>query len=535
MKYDIEDLYELHYLSNDDDDSDDLYEEYVLNEKNKSSSAVNFIEIISNLSEKEEVRIEKDIQDVCNELKLTEPDKTVISQQAKQYASYSTDLKLIFNYSDIKHFMSESDKYRLNIIRSFKKLVEKKFVSKEPYVFRVMNSGLDLYAKQIVLNKVNQLLNMRVGQGDYYKLKRWVDTTLSMPWGNYKSINVKSNKIPDYLTKSRSILDNVIYGQDESKDIIIQIISKLITNTNSGNVFSLYGPAGVGKTTIIKNGLAKALNLPFAFISLGGATDASYLDGHSYTYEGSIAGKIVDIVSKAGCMNPIIYFDELDKVSNTAKGREITNMLIHLTDPVQSSMFQDKYLGNIDIDLSRCIFVFSFNNIEKVNKILLDRMKLIYVKGFTIPEKMVITRDYLLPDLLKEYNLYISGYKNENGGNLNKVLAKNLSKTTPILDLDDSNLKFIINFGETNGSHLNNKEEGVRQIKQRIEKLCSLINIVKLTKGKWKKPVHSILDNIPELSINEDKYPIKLSNNTIEKLLKIKNLENSAPPFGMYC
>ena len=136
--------------------------------------------------------------------------------------------------------------------------MDKKYVSTTPYVFRVMESKMESDEQQLVLNQVNQLSHTEPGQGDYYKLKRWVDTALNIPWGNNRSIDIPANEIPDYLTKSRSILDSVIYGQDESKDIIIQIISKLITNTNSGNVFSLYGPAGVGKTTIIKNGLAKA-------------------------------------------------------------------------------------------------------------------------------------------------------------------------------------------------------------------------------------------------------------------------------------
>ena len=137
-------------------------------------------------------------------------------------------------------------------------------------------------------------------------------------------------------------MNRVIYGQDETKDVIIQIISKMITNPQkSGNVFAVYGPPGVGKTTIIKEGMSQALGLPFAFISLGGATDSSYLDGHGYTYEGSIPGKIVDLLKKSKCMNPIFYFDELDKVSDTRKGEEIANLLIHLTDPSQNNMFQD--------------------------------------------------------------------------------------------------------------------------------------------------------------------------------------------------
>jgi ATP-dependent Lon protease len=470
-------------------------------------------------------RLNSDITTIFKELKTDEEKQQQIRDNCKEFSDISKELKIDFSYEELKHFISETNEYRTQILTNLQELLVKRISTNEPYTLKVMKSSMDPYTKQIILNKVNQLNNMEPGMGDYYKLKRWVDTAVGMPWGIYKKLNVSSNKVSEYLTNGRQILDKVIYGQEESKDIMIQIISKLITNTNAGNVFSLYGPAGVGKTTIIKNGLAKALNLPFAFISLGGATDASYLDGHSYTYEGSVAGKIVDIITKSGCMNPIIYFDELDKVSNTPKGREIMNMLIHLTDPVQSSMFQDKYLGSIDIDLSKCIFVFSFNNIEKVNRILLDRMKLIYVKGFTTDEKMVITRDYLLPDLLDEYNLY------------NYDIDKKLENSKKsIIDLSEENIRYIITYGLTNGNHFSTSEEGVRQIKQRLEKICSLINIVKLTNGKWKGSIHSILDSISELKEYHDisKYPIRLTNDTISKMLKIKNIETDEPPFGMY-
>jgi ATP-dependent Lon protease len=472
-------------------------------------------------------RLENDITKIMREFEIDIRKDEQIRKQCKIYADSCNELKINLSYDELRHFICETDEYKENICSNLREIIDNKLVSKEPYTLKVMNSMMDAYTKQLILMKVNQLNNTEPGMGDYYKLKRWVDTALAVPWGKYKKVEVDSDKVGDYLSKSRSILDKVIYGQEESKDTMIQIISKLITNTNAGNVFSLYGPAGVGKTTIIKNGLAKALDLPFAFISLGGATDASYLDGHSYTYEGSIAGKIVDIITKSGCMNPIIYFDELDKVSNTPKGREIMNMLIHLTDPIQSSMFQDKYLGSIDIDLSKCIFVFSFNHIEKVNKILLDRMKLIYVKGFTVEEKTVITRDYLLPDLLNDYNLYYYD------------IDKSLDKCkNPILELSEENIKFIIKYGLTTGNHFDTSEEGVRQIKQRVEKICSLINIVKITGGKWKGQIHSVLDNIPELKeyTDIDKYPIKLKNDTIEKMLEIKNLDGGVePPFGMYC
>ena len=100
---------------------------------------------------------------------------------------------------------------------------------------------------------------------------------------------------------------------------------------------------GNGKTTLVKEGIAKALNRPFAFIALGGASDSAYFDGHCYTYEGSQPGRIINILQECKCMNPIIYFDELDKISDTPKGEEITNFLCHLIDYSQNNCFHDKY------------------------------------------------------------------------------------------------------------------------------------------------------------------------------------------------
>ena len=125
---------------------------------------------------------------------------------------------------------------------------------------------------------------------------------------------------------------------------ILQVLGKWIKNPSSlGNVLALQGPMGNGKTTLVKEGIAKAINRPFAFIALGGASDSAFFDGHSYTYEGSHWGRIIDILIESKCMNPVIYFDELDKVSETHKGDEIIHLLTHLTDPSQNSLFQDNY------------------------------------------------------------------------------------------------------------------------------------------------------------------------------------------------
>ena len=221
-------------------------------------------------------------------------------------------------------------------------------------------------------------------------------------------------------------------------------------------------------------------------------------------------------------MNPIFYFDELDKVSETRKGEEVANLLIHLTDPSQNTLFQDKYLGNVNMDISKSIFVFSFNDIAKVNPILLDRMELIYVKGFTPEEKLAITRNYILPDLLETYKLYLDSPPNA-------ITPTEATKHAAVV-FTDENLDYVINY-----ENLSAKEQGVRQIKRRLEKICSQLNILKLVKGSWHKSIHSILDKLPEFTQDTLTWPLSLSNETLGTLLKIKSMKEDIPPFGMYC
>lgn len=424
--------------------------------------------------------------------------------QAKRYTKLITDLDKETSSSktkELESFISQPTSNRKQILTSLSSITKADITTKaKGYRLRILESGMDIYTKQQALYKLEQLEDMDAGNGDYYKLKTWLDTLLDIPWGQYASIQNNALTPAHLLINSRTQMDMVVHGQTETKDMIIQTIGKMLANpAKCGNVFAIYGPPGVGKTTLIKEGMSRALNIPFSFISLGGATDSSYLDGHSYTYEGSIPGRIVDILRKVKCMNPIFYFDELDKVSDTAKGAEIANLLIHLTDPSQNTLFQDKYLGNINLDISKSIFVFSFNDITKVHPVLLDRMNLIYVNGYSPAEKLVITRDYLLPELLDTYKLYQEpepGIKH------------------PAVAFSNENLEYIINYPNSN-------EQGVRQIKRRLEKICSQLNIIKLISNNWTNPLHSVLDKLPELqqqSLDSNK-PITLSNATLNILL----------------
>jgi ATP-dependent Lon protease len=246
-------------------------------------------------------------------------------------------------------------------------------------------------------------------------------------------------------------------------------------------------------TSLIKEGIAKAMKKPFIFISLGGATDASYLDGHSYTYEGSIYGRIVQGLIDSKCMDPIIYFDELDKVSTTPKGDEIINLLIHMIDPSQNTHFKDKYFYDLDIDLSKVTFIFSFNEPSNVNYILMDRITSIETKYLTTSQKVKIGKDYLLPSIMKDVGL-----------NLDDI---NIS----IELIDHLVLKYTY-------------EGGVRKLKQLLYEIVRRLNQSNLTRTKLNK--HNV----------EFPYELKLSH--LDILLKDYRKINrdkihSEPQIGM--
>lgn len=204
-------------------------------------------------------------------------------------------------------------------------------------------------------------------------------------------------------------INTCVYGHDTAKKQIKNIINQWITGEKSGYCFGFEGPPGIGKTSMAKMGLSRCLEdadgvfRPFDFIALGGSTNGSYLNGHSYTYLGSVWGRIVDILMSKKCMNPIIFIDELDKVSNSEYGKEIIGILTHLVDATQNTSFQDKYFSGIDIDLSKALFVFSYNDPSKIDSILLDRIHRIKFDKLTPYDKLVICHRYVIPEMNNKY------------------------------------------------------------------------------------------------------------------------------------
>lgn len=209
----------------------------------------------------------------------------------------------------------------------------------------------------------------------------------------------------DLLNSITEVLDTSVYGHTHAKNQILKIVGQWMTGEQSGYCFGFEGSPGVGKTSLAKRGLSNCLkdengvSRPFSFIALGGSCNGSILEGHSYTYVNSTWGKIVDILMETKCMNPIIYIDELDKVSKTEHGKEIIGILTHLIDTTQNDVFQDKYYTGIDIDLSKALFIFSYNDPEQIDRILLDRIHRIKFENLTMDDKLVIVEKHILPEI----------------------------------------------------------------------------------------------------------------------------------------
>ena len=284
------------------------------------------------------------------------------------------------------------------------------------------------------------------------------------------------NGVGDYVTNVSATLDSAVHGHIQAKRQIERIIGQWISGESTGYCFGFEGPPGIGKTSLAKYGLANCLknengeSRPFAFVAMGGSSNGSTLEGHNYTYVGSMWGKIVDILMDKKCMNPIIFIDELDKISNTDHGREIVGILTHLIDSTQNDCFQDKYFNGIDLDLSKALFIFSYNDPGAVDKILLDRIHRIKFKHITLDEKLVICKNYLLPELYKKMGL-------ENG----------------VVELSEDNLKFIIEKYTC--------EPGVRKLKELLFEIIGEINL-KCIKMKTKSNNDSL--SLPIVITNEE-------------------------------
>jgi ATP-dependent Lon protease len=280
--------------------------------------------------------------------------------------------------SSIQHFIKKKDM----------QFVFEKKIKKKENIQQVIEFIDSIENKDLMMN-ICHIINNKY-QDEYAKMV---------------AIKTKIHKIDNEMTCIKKILDKSIHGHNYAKNQILKIIGQWMNGTQSGYCFGFEGSPGVGKTSLAKKGLSNCLidvdgkSRPFAFIALGGSSNGSTLEGHSYTYVNSIWGRIVDILMETKCMNPIIYVDELDKVSKTEHGKEIIGILTHLIDTTQNDCFQDKYYSGINLDLSKALFIFSYNDPDNIDRILLDRIHRIHFENLSIDEKIIIVKEHLLPEI----------------------------------------------------------------------------------------------------------------------------------------
>jgi len=430
----------------------------------------------------------KMIDNVDKEIKSYEKQKNKFSKKEKT----KNQRKFIENLQN-KNIMNDASFFRKLSVKEQKKILEQMeevnqiCKLEKPYRLSLLESEIPPQFKAAAIKKINMLRNMEPGSGEFYKIKNWVDTFMKIPFNKYNNMSITRadgvEKSSEFLENAKNRLDDAVFGMDDAKMQIMQFVGQWISNPSAtGTALAIKGPMGTGKTTLVKEGISKILGREFAFIALGGATDSSFLEGHSYTYEGAVWGQIVEILIKCQSMNPVIYFDELDKVSDTPRGEEIIGILTHLTDTSQNSEFHDKYFSEIDFDLSRCLFIFSYNDESKVNPILRDRMYRIQVPGYQKKQKQIISSKHLMPKIRKEVAF-------DEGDVI----------------IPEDTIDYIVD-------EYTNKEEGVRNLKRCIEIIHTKLNLYRLM-----KPDTNLFGKTSTLKVE---FPFTVTRDIVKDLIK---------------
>lgn len=335
--------------------------------------------------------------------------------------------------------------------------------------------------KNNFINKLNNGLTTEFEITNYINEleKEEPENDLILEWNKYLIDRV------DYLKDVRTKLDKAVYGHKEAKTQLERIFAQWINGSTKGAILGIQGPPGNGKTTLAKYGLSQCLvdkkgnPRPFQFLAIGGSVNGSTLVGHNYTYVGSTWGKIVDMLVTSKCMNPIIFIDEIDKVSTTEHGREIISILTHLTDLTQNDEFEDKYFTGVKLDLSKALIVFSFNDPNLIDPILKDRITVIETKPLKIDEKLEIIKSYMFPEILNDV-----GFNNQQ------------------IILSDDMSKFIIETYTLEG--------GVRKVKEKLQEIVRDINLNRFhNPHKYQLPFIITQEYVEELFASKPKIRSK--------------------------
>ncbi len=275
----------------------------------------------------------------------------------------------------------------------------------EEYRQRVLALDIEQNSKEKLLKECDKLMKMPQGSHEATVVRTYLDKCLEIPFGKYTKDSIN-------LAKSRRVLDADHYGLDKVKSRIVESLAVLKRNSDfSGQIICLYGPPGVGKTSVVKS-LAKSMNRKYVRIALGGVHDEAEIRGHRKTYIGAMPGRIVDAIIKSGVMNPVVLLDEIDKVGADYKG-DPSSALLEALDPEQNKNFADHYI-DFPIDLSKVLFITTANDTSTIAPPLLDRMEVIELNSYTVEEKFNIAKKHLIKKEMQKHNLSSKEFKISN-------------------------------------------------------------------------------------------------------------------------
>ncbi len=374
--------------------------------------------------------------------------------------------ELITNICEINKLIKIENLEYNKLCHSGKKAVEMKQQIKE-FLLHFKNNS-DILLKLVNNAKLSNIYN------DFDNIKKHIS-----------KIQSSNLNIFNYMVDINNTLDEAVHGHEQAKRQVERIIGQWINGENEGYSFGFEGPPGVGKTSLAKNGIAQILKdsdnnpRPFAFIAIGGDSNSSTISGHNYTYVGSNWGKICDILMEKKCMNPIFFFDELDKVSKTEQGKEIIGILTHLIDPSQNDSFQDKFFSGIDLDLSKALFIFSYNDVGAIDRILLDRIHRVKFEHLNLSDKITITKKHIMPEITKKMGLI------------------------DMISIDDNVIEYLVNEYTY--------EPGVRKLKELLFEIVGEINLEVLkNEGSFEIPIKITKERIKEKYLKE-RDPVRIT------------------------
>jgi ATP-dependent Lon protease len=467
---------------------------------------------------RETIAIMPNVQEI---LKINMPFKAKCDIMEKISILDNMELDTFAHFQLKKTITGEIERYRryklVNSMYSKYSYLEKKIddidSSDLPLKYKILSSDTSFLNKALIYKKYKHYTDLGEHSSEQPKLLNWINFALGLPTNIKKlqiSITDNNAKISKYLYDVLYRLNRDIYGMDKAKEQILCILNNKITNpSNIGSSMALYGPQGVGKTKIIQV-LSEAVDIPFDSIALGGASDGSFLKGHDFTYEGSGPGCIVDSITKMKSLSGIIFFDEIDKISKTQRGDEISKTLLEITDFTQNYKFTDKYLGNdIKINLSNMWFIYSLNYMDNIDKTLVDRIPVITVEGYNSKQKKEMAFKHLIPEALKNINIG----KND-------------------IVFSDESIEYIIQ--ETNKLYSIETQDkkgnsGVRKLKDIIATVIMKINLLKNT--LLKDGSYGIKLSF---SVKDFKLPFTVLREHVDVLNVLNKTTSTKPPSGMY-